>query len=397
MANKYSSTGQYFFVNNCIGSFYRGILDWFGDEFYCRTNYKVIGTYEKSVEFFNKKCELGREVDTNILPSLTLDPSYDFQPEERGGRFLWQSQWQAAGLGERVFDSYKVGLDEQCVRLTPVFSRYQGSFELIWWLNSVYELLDVRTYLYQFSSGIGRIMRPKCFECFIILPDAILEHEDGNGVPVDWSNTEMTVRKITNMNKDMATMPILLNPWFKFDAISDATQKYGGDDIAEYKLSVTVNYEIELPTYVVITPHAKLKFVDLNMSMDAAYSRYGLNPIIDPNTGLAAKRSDESGEREDVPGVTTVGGAHDQLPTNLIDFTERAYYKFTEADEDDEEGWFVISNPFAPDVTDPYIKLISYEGEILYGDGWRFNADRTNIEVKIEPKENELVEFFRYQ
>jgi hypothetical protein len=396
MANKFSTTGQYFFVNNCMGSFYRGVLDWFGDDFYPRINYKVLGTYEKSVEFFNKKCELGREVDTNILPSVTLDPTYDFEPAPVGGRFLWQSQWKSAGQGEQLFDSYEIGLKDQCVRLTPVFSRYQGTFELIWWLNSVYELLDFRTYLFQFSSGYNRIMRPRCFECFIILPDAVIEHEDGNNERVDWSQTQLTVRKINNMNQDCYTMPILLNPWFKFTSISDATEKYGGDDVAKYKLSVAVEYEIEIPTYIVMTPHAGLKYINFNVSMDAAYSRYGLNPVFDPTIPDIVKRSDESGEREDVPGVL-IPGDEDSRGTAITEFVERAYYKFTAEDEDDESDWFVIENPFPTDVNERLIKIVSYTGELLFGDRWRFSTDGTNIEVNIEPKEDQLVEFFRYQ
>jgi hypothetical protein len=289
-----------------------------------------------------------------------------------------------------------MGIDDKCMRLVPVFSRYQGSFELIWWLNSVYELLDVRTYLFQFSSGYGRLMRPRCFECFIILPDAILETEDGSGQPIDWTQTQGTVRKINNMNQDCFTMPILLNPWFKFTSINDATQKYGGDDVAEYKLSVTVEYEIELPTYMVITPDAYLKKINFNVSMDSAYSRYGLNPLYDPATDTWHKQSDESGKRKDVPG-NIILGENDVLPSEFTEVAERAYYKFTEADEEDEAEWFEIENPFDPSVDYRHIQVVYYSGPLVFDTGWRFNADRTKIEVKVEPKEDELVEFFRYQ
>ena len=100
------------FVHQCFGKFYRGILDWVGDVFYPRIQYKVIGTYDKSVEWFNKRCGpdgLGYNPETNVVPSVTLDPSYDFFPAEQGGRFLWQSEQLAPGLGNLIFNSYQAG------------------------------------------------------------------------------------------------------------------------------------------------------------------------------------------------------------------------------------------------------------------------------------------------
>ena len=198
------------------------------------------------------------------------------------------------------------------------------------------------------------------------------------------------------MNKDVYTMPILLNPWFKFTNISDASQKYGGDNIAEYKLSVTVEYEIEIPTYIVITPHAKLKYINLDVSMDSAYSRYGLNPIFDPSVGEFGKRPDESDTREDYPDMT-ITTENGELPSVVSEFVERAYYKFTLEDESDDSEWFIIDNPFAPEITEQFIAVGSYTGPLKFGDYWRFNIDKTGIEVKVTPKEDELVEFFRYQ
>jgi len=266
--------GDHFFVNNCFGSFFRGVLDWMGDDFYPRFNYKVIGTYDKAVEFFNKKKQLGKETDSPLLPSVTLDPTYDFSPEERGGRFLWQTMNLSPLQGVKLFEP--INLREQNVIVTPIFSRYQGTFELIFWLSSVYELLDFRTLLLQYTGGYNRWIRPKIFWSSIYLPDEIKNFKDEFGNPLDWGNSDATYIHIDNMNQTKFAHPIMLNPMFKLDSLNDNSTKYGGDQIAEYKLSATMTYEIELPTRMVLSNKVGIT-ASINFGMGKVQTKHILN------------------------------------------------------------------------------------------------------------------------
>ena len=270
-------TTNQFFVHNVFGNFFRGVLDWFGDDFYPRFNYKVIGTYDKSVEFFNKKKELGHEVDTNLLPSVTLDPNLDFSPEERAGRFLWQYVTLDPGLGFRL-NNY-IDLKEQDITITPVFTRYQGTFELIFWMSSVYELLDFRTMLLQFCGGFSRWIRPKYFWSYIILPDEIDQFRDDKNIPIDWGNTNCTMILIDTIKKYKRAVPLALDAIWKLDSFNDNSTKYGGDKIAEYKLSATFTYECNVPTYMVLNTKVGGTLV-LGFSLGKVFTKYPLaSPI----------------------------------------------------------------------------------------------------------------------
>ena len=390
--SEFNLTDRHFFINNCLGAFFRGTLNWFGDVFYPRIQYKVIGTYEKSVEYFNKKRQLSREVDKNLLPSITLDPNLDFKPAEVGGRFLWQSESLAPGFGSYLFDRIP-GLEDQGICLTPVFSKYEGDFNLTFWFNSIYEYFDIRLFLFQWSGGYDRKLRPVNYESFIVLPDSINEYEL-DGVPLDWSKTERTLTRIDNMGKEVYTLPVKLTPWFWFTDISDASTKFGGDDIAEYKLSVSVRYEIDLPTYLVLTPYCGDIKIRMTFSMDTTYSRYGMLPFF----------SDDSYRKtaeHDVPGIMIIENEVNSKNRDIIlaDFDKRSYYQFTKKDEDDwtpEQEWFTISNPFKTVLNPEELRIVTYSGMLDYGDEWTLNPDGSTIEVKVEPKEGELIEVFKY-
>lgn len=263
-----------FFVHNCFGHLFRGILDWFGNDFYPRFEYKVIGTYSKSVEFFNKKKQLGHSVDTNLLPSITLDPNLDFSPEERGGRFLWQYATLNPDLGFRLNQSIP-GVEEQDISIIPVFTRYQGTFEVIFWMSSVYELIDFRTMLLQFCGGFGRWIRPKYFWSYIILPDEIEQFRNDKNIPIDWGNTNTTPILVDTIKKYKRSVPLALDAMWRLDSFADQSTKYGGDTISEYKLSASFNYECNIPTYMVLNTKVGGTLV-LGFSLGKVFTKYPL-------------------------------------------------------------------------------------------------------------------------
>ena len=399
--NSQQLLSQNFFINNSMGAFFRGTLNYFADTLYPRFNYRVMGSYDKSVEYFTKKTQFGREMDSNIVPSITLDPSYDFLQAEQGGKFLWQTQQLAPGLGNLLFDSYS-GFEDQGILVTPVFSRYEGTFDLIFWLNSVYELMDLRVHLLQFSGGLKRKMRPDFFESYIVLPEFVnnYQYQDENSVtvPIDWSNSPRTVTKVNNIGKNCHTLPVLLNPWFNFDSISDASTKYGGDSITEYKMVANVTYEIEIPTYLMITPSQARQGeriqIDSNIELGAISSRYGRNPQLNENTGEI--------EKEPGKDIAKVKFSSDELSADKsigLCFVERAFYLFTQTDEDNFSGTFNIPNPFgATELPAKNIKIATYVGELLFGQHWQYiNSGATIQLLNIEPIDGEIVEFFRYE
>jgi hypothetical protein len=289
-SREHQTTNQ-FFVHNCFGSFFNGILNWFGDDFYPRFNYKVIGTYDKAVEYFKKRKEEGGDAAAKMLPSITLDPMLDFSNAEQGGQFMWQYSRYAPGMGVRLWSH--IDLKEQDVLVTPVFSRYQGTFEVTFWLSSIYELMDFRVSLLQFCGGFNRWCRPEIFWSYLVLPDDVSNYEKQDGEKIDWSNTLSEIIHVQTLNKHKRVAPVVIDPMWKLDSFNDATTKYGGDTIAEYKLTASFTYEVNLPTYVVVSENLDAR-IDLNLSMGTTYSNY---PLISPYKILKSLQNEDSTQK----------------------------------------------------------------------------------------------------
>lgn len=278
-----------FFIHNVFSSFFAGVLEWFGEDFYPRFQWKVVGTYSKSVQYFNEKRKLGTDPNEKLLPAISLDPMLDFSPEERGGRFLWQFSRYAPGIGMQFFKG--IDLKEQDVLITPVFSRYQGTFELTFWLSSVYELLDFRVSLLQFMGGYNRWVRPKYFWTYMILPEEIenFETDPSTHTKLDWSNTTADLVSVSTINKTRLAVPFALDPIWRLESFGDSSTKYGGDSIAEYKLSATLGYELNIPTYVVLDRGLDPRF-ELSFSLEKVYTKY---PLVSPYKILKAMKDQD--------------------------------------------------------------------------------------------------------
>jgi hypothetical protein len=169
-------------------------------------------------------------------------------------------------------------LKEQDVVITPVFSRYQGTFELTFWLSSIYELMDFRVALLQFTGGFQRWCRPEFFWTYLILPESVENYQTDDEVQLDWGNTLSDVIHVDTINKHRRVVPLSLDPIWRLESFNDASTKYGGDQIADYKLTATFGYEINLPTYVVTSEHIDPSLT-LSLSLGSTYSKY---PLVSP-------------------------------------------------------------------------------------------------------------------
>lgn len=246
------------YVHNCFASMFHGILNWISDEFYPRFQYKVVTTYDKAVEFFTKKKEnIDGQVQTNVLPCISLDPVLDFSNEERAGRFLWMFENLDPNRGKNLFSS--INLRDQGVSITPIFTRYQGTIELTSWFASIYELIDFRVKLIQYCGGYQRWIRPKFFWTHLILPKELVEFEGPDG-KLDWSHTNRQIITLETTNTKEYAYPFLLNAIWRLDSFSDASNKMGADLVSEWKLNASFTWEAMIPTFIRVDNYDWEKF-----------------------------------------------------------------------------------------------------------------------------------------
>jgi len=358
------SDENYFFIHNVYAHFFDDTLNYFANYLYPRFHHQVVGTYDKAVEYINKKIQYNNEHDMPNLPAIILNPSGEFHISDAnsGAHQLWRFPNLSKGnpgLKLRLFDPI---YQDNHVAIHPMFTRMKGEIELILLLNSFYEYCDMKMFLYQIFGGLNRPIYPSIFRTFLIIPDEMLNFEYYNPVTdirynIDWESAGAYETLIRTTNREETVVPVNIKPRYTMVGISDASMKYGGiDKLADWRLSVSLEYEIEMPWFIHMKTDYAIDVVEMNFGVDSYMGN--ADTIIDNVDNIDTFRGTTDWGLED--GRHGVPISKEEAMENRVfekeEWKKNGFYiyKFTEEDIDN------LSNN---GITDGYIIPIKLDDE----------------------------------
>lgn len=270
---------RYHFIHNIYANFFKDMLDYFSTTLYPRFEYRVVATYDKTVEYLSKRQQYCRETDKPFLPALVLNPSGEFSPADTnaGGRFTWRYPNLSPTFVKRLFDP--IYRDSHII-VHPGMTRMKGEFELLMLANSFYEYADLRQLFYTYFGGTERIIYPRFFTSFIIIPEDMLNYTytneyTGLTYKIKWDEANAYNKLVKSTAKNELVLPLNVKPQISLQNLSDASSRYGGTDkLADWRLTASLNYEIEMPTYLVIESDYLAENINLEIRIGSTYSSY---------------------------------------------------------------------------------------------------------------------------
>ena len=405
---------RYHFIHNVFAHFFKDVMDYI-TYLYPRFEYRVMGTYDKAVEYLQKECDYGRETDKPILPALIVNPSGEFSPADgnAGGRQYWRYPNLNPTYSKRLFDPI---YQDDNIYINAGFMRMKGEIELIMLVNSFYEYTDLRMLFYNIFGGLERIIYPRFFTSFIILPSSFINYNytnpyTGVNYRIDWYSNGASDQLVRSTARDEMILPLRVKPQLSLASVSDASTRYGGTDkLADWRLGATINYEIEIPNYLVIESDYLAETMELEVNYGSTFSTYSnyqppVNRIItdfylnhDPDTiyGLDATSDDIVLTGTDSTSTTST-------PIFVGDFVFKTrYYHPVDATEEqkmqnNEDFDITIPEP----ITNPTAMLVNSKyGLLNYGDHYTIDSEGTTLTIKGEfvgLDEGSIIELFVYE
>lgn len=372
MAEDLENIYHYQFIHNCLADFYHDILQFFAVSVYPRFNYSTVGTYDKAVEYITQKTSnSNRELDTPILPAIILNPLGELNIADGIGKALWRFPNLGSGLGSKLFDPLYY---DSNVQVNVVFTRYAGEIELVMLCRSIYEYLDLRVLFLQMFGGYERPIYPQTFNSFIILPNSVYSYRytneyTGADYILDWSNYSVNNQLVRTINTNNYVYTCVMSPRFHLTSLADASSRYGGTDkVAEYKLSATLQYEVELPTYMAIKTDFAARGMRLNLMFGSSYSAY---PDYQPPVNTDALGTEWSS----IDTTATI------VYRDYMILHNRYYHEVT-AEEVDSTADIIFDLPET--VTDPDLLYVnSKHGKLNYKDHYDIINSGTQIQIHI--------------
>jgi hypothetical protein len=281
--------------------------------------------------------------------------------------------------------------------------------------TSFYEYCDLRVYLLQMFTGNDRYIYPRFFNSFIILPKELLDYEytlvDGTTYKIDWESSGAQCQLVKTINKDMLVYPCTIQPRLKLTGITESSTKLGGlDKLADWRLTFNVEYEIEIPTFLVLISDYLAENINFQLMYESCYTANDLTGIKRPPgyiTQMTTHWDTTITGGEDICGDETTpseSGIQVILPDtaeiiqdrNTIETTR---YYYTIDSTADLSVNIVINLPEV--VTDPKLLLLySKNGVIPYGDYYQINPAGTELTVftnNVKPQAGDILEIYIYK
>lgn len=374
------------YIHNVFANFYKDSLDYFSTYLYPRFKYTVISTYSKAVEYLEKKEQYNREIDKPILPALILNPSGDFglADANAGGRQLWRFPNLAVGMIKRI--SPPIYQDEQ-VMVTPGYLRLKGEIELIMLLGSFYEYCDVKLLMLQIFGGFERWIHPRFFTTFIILPEELINYRytneyTGMSYVLNWDSAGSKDQLVKTTSLNELVIPCSILPKYKLMSLSDASTRYGGTDkLADWRLTAMIEYEIEIPHFLLLESDYLAKGLNLEVRSGSCFSEYSdyQQPV---NRTLIDYHWDWSLDSTS-SNVITAPDATSYDPIYIGDFVFKTRY-FHEITESETKSIIDVDITLPEQITDERLLLVnSKNGSLSYGDHYIIVDDGWTLRIKI--------------
>jgi len=252
---------RYHFIHNVYANFFKDMLDYFSTTLYPRFEYRVVATYDKTVEYLSKRQQYCRETDKPFLPALVLNPSGEFTPADTnaGGRFTWRYPNLSPTFVKRLFDP--IYQDANTI-VHAGMTRMKGEFELLMLANSFYEYADLRQLMITYFGGMERIIYPRFFTSFIIIPEDMLHYTytneyTGLRYELKWSEAGAYNELVRSTARNELVLPLNVKPQISLQSLSDSSSRYGGTD-----------------KFLVIESDYLAENVDLEIRMGSTFSDY---------------------------------------------------------------------------------------------------------------------------
>jgi hypothetical protein len=350
-----------------------------------------------------------------LLPSLVLNPSGELEIADAiaGGRFLWRHPNLLPGFIKYIFDPI---YQDENVLVNVGFIRMKGQIELLALLQSFYEYCDFRLLLLQIFGGLDRWIYPRFFSSFIVLPSELINYEYNNPVTglhykLNWQENGAYRYLVKSTNRNELVLPCEIKPIYKMVSMSDNSERYGGTEkLAEWRLTSSFEYEVEIPAYMILETNYLAKQIDLNLTYGSVYTA---NPIIgeDAERPPVNRQIYQSNAEYGLDETSASYFQYDPQPDgSTFDSTcstifvgdylfNTRYYHVVTAAEAQQPDYFDIGIPET--ITDRNSLIVwGPYGELEYGDHYqlRDGGDTLRIFTETVPvKQGWILELFVYK
>lgn len=386
-----------FFVNNCLFDVFSGLTQWFTNYYFTEFKTVTLGSYDRTIREIQNSLANQDDAEKAVLPAFSLNPFGDMATDEKFPH-LWRTS-----IGERLQDLYMdPQYEDDYFGFSVITNRFKGNFECILYLQSPYEYFDHYIQLIMwFHGGFNRRVRPGLIRTHAIIPSEVIDNAY-DGTIYDWSNSGISTEFVKVLNSDHYLYPMDIGPQIWLTSLSNASTVYGDDGLSQYKIQLTCEYDIDLPTHIIVRNADRIENVQTKISTGEPVFVPQL-PVFTPTETTVVV---DEPELEDTPPEqlgppeffkTIVPQVYHEYimapekyirPCNQVQIVHHATLQWTFANDLDADSGFQIDISSVGIPVDSYDKIVigdrTMTAELIYGNAYEVDTENTGYIITVK-------------
>lgn len=282
-----------YYLSHCMTDVHSNIMDWLircYERHGQKMAYIVQAGYDKGIREIKAHFSKGTQPEQPRLPALIYNGLNGDMVADQKFLNLYRSEigidLYSAYLGCTEYEDRYFGYSIPRLRIT-------GNGEYIILCESQYSYTDMFLQtLMIFHGGVNRRIREAMVKTECVIPENIITQAYPDGT---WFDSGVTRHFIKSMNGDFFVLPLMLGPQIWLTGISNASTIYGENDVSEYKLQVTFEYDVDLPAMMVC--RSDMQPMALGLSLETQDSELIYDHIFTPSNQTLEDISKEWFER----------------------------------------------------------------------------------------------------
>ena len=252
-----------------LGSFARAFRDYIYYQVYRGFQGIIFGSYNRAIQSYLQRMKIDNTGDNLVDIGLPLF-NYTFQIDNPDDKLdlPWRNTTYFPGAARVLYPSFYIDDDFE---LKVVYRRLKGTINMNIYCSSEAEQLDIQMLMYDGFRGLNTFSSAQ-IRAMTVLPDSLL-FIDNHGRRITKALTSNKISKafIPSINSTQYYIYNNITAILNLNSLSNSNNYYGGTGLPDYTLTGTVNFELDIPSYVMCLARTNYSGIEINLYTEYKY------------------------------------------------------------------------------------------------------------------------------
>lgn len=254
-----NQTQHIFNTYNIMATFFKSIQDWM-KEIYPEQATIDIQLFDNQIRLIRNNNYEGMKIQKDPYPFIIIEPELNLQVDDRTS-FFWKYAPYTKGMQKDINQQI---FQNDYIQIYPSMNTIKGNLNIYFLWDSIYQLFDQSILLHQYfqNANLGRVNEYYDFDFDVAIDENLFNlhylNDKGEEVKLEWTEGSGLIKLDLIQSTYKYVKYFRTRPRFKAVSLSDSSQHRQKLQQNEFRLILSLEFEVSLPTMFTIVCRTKI-------------------------------------------------------------------------------------------------------------------------------------------